>query len=262
MFGLVESIVTPGGVEIRDMRTLSEEESSRLQSDFHHRMDLSLKAEPSWDGETVRCDEPDALAPLNNAYVDHVQAERAAGREPQTYEEFSAIHASTLIPDLISYPHLGIQWFALKAPGETEYDGALVVTNIWRIREDEPGKDYFIGWPTVVAPNSMDFKATWGDVCRYVMDTDLVVSDGGLLIDFVEWALPTGVESRYVDRGDGNTFGVDLLRIMGDGLRVHFEGEDLGKAPSVIKRELRPEDADADYPVYTAGSEPAASSGG
>lgn len=261
MFGLVESIVTPGGVEIRDMRTLSEEDSSRLQSDFHHRMTAFLEQD-SPGGPQETCNQAVCLAPLNNAYVDHVQAERAAGREPQTYEEFSAVNASTLIPDYISYPHLGIQWFALKAPGETEYDGALVVTNIWRIREDEPGKDYFIGWPTVVAPNSMDFKVTWGDVCRYVMDTDLVVSDGGLLIDFVEWALPTSVESRYVDRGDGNTFGVDLLRIMGGGLRVHFEGEDLGKAPSVIKRELRPEDADADYPVYTAGAEPAASSGG
>ena len=94
------------------------------------------------------------------------------------------------------------------------------------------------------------------------MDTDLVVSDGGLLIDFVEWALPTSVESRYVDRGEGNSFGLDILRIMGDGLRVHFEGEDLGKAPSVIKRELRPEDADSDSPVYTAGSEPTLAQGG
>jgi len=254
-FGVVENTTTPQGVEVCDLRVCPDEEASRLRDDFHRRMTIFLQENPSF-GPQETCDQSICFAALNSAYIDHVEEEREAGREPQAYEEFSALHASDLLPDYVAYPHLGVHWFGLKAPNESEYDGALVITNIWRIRETEIDKDYFIGWPTVVAPNSMDFMQTWGDVCRHMMNTDLVVSADGLFVDFVEWSLPTSEESRYVDRGEGNSFGLDILRVMGDGLRVHFEDETLGKAPSIIKRELRPDDSEADYPVYSAGSEP------
>ena len=250
-FGIVESLSFAHlGVDIVDLRTLSVTDDSLVRALWHDGMQSLLVEEGTFIPKET-CINPDCLAPLSNAYVDHVEAVRSQGLEPLSYETFSEQNFDQLVPDYISKPHLPMHWFAIRATGQQAWSGAFLLSNITEVKRDSQLLTLG-GWPVVVHPaiGGMDAAAVAGAISRFLMDTDLITVDTQEPnVDIVEWHLPVDIAARYVERGT-NTYGRDVFEEMADGVRVRTDPAS-GDAPTDVKRELQPEDNAEEFPVYT-----------
>ena len=255
VFGPVQPVLMPrfGGIEIVDTRTLPRERERVIRDLWHDGMRSFLQGEPTFTFQDTCVNEQLCLGPLNNAYIDHVEAERAAGREPMTYAEFSEANAATLLPDFISLPHLGTHWFGIRRQGNARWDGALVISNVRRIpRLSDEGAIACAGWPVVVHParGPATQAEIAGAVIRRIMNANLIpVNPARREVDFVRWRLPRDPASRYIVRGS-NTYGRDVFEEMADGVRVRFDDTDTD-VPTEVVRELEPDDDPNLYPRYT-----------
>jgi len=251
-FGEVRSLRVPQlGVEIVDLRSLSNDESSAARGMWHTEMQTLLRSDTDFPFKETCINVDACLGALNNAYVDHAEAERRADREPLTYEEFSRLNFDTYLPDFISKPHLDMHWFGIRANAQGAITGAVCISNV-EVLKTNPQILTLSGWPVVVHPaiqnNAVAVVA--GIVARTLMDNNLVTVDRDEPnVDFVQWDLPTHPDSRYETRG-GNTYGRDVFEEMADGVKVKFADQSRGNAPSKIKRELDPSDNASEFPDY------------
>jgi len=257
-FGPVETVVFPRlGVELVDVRTLPSATASGIRMLWHQGMQEFLKENDTFGFQETCINQEACLGPLLNAYVDHVESTRRAGRRPQTFEDFGQANFERVgIPDFISKPWLPLHWWGIRPIAGRNFTGALLISNIQQVKMDSRLLT-LRGWPVVVHPPIVTNRVTVasaavaGAIARLVMDTDLVTIDARELdVDFVEWELPTHPDSRYVARGT-NTYGRDVFEEMADGVKVRFGDETVENAPREIKRELQSEDDGTRYEDYT-----------
>ena len=250
-FGPVQPLtLTRLGLELVDARTLSEEDEWRTRELWHNGMKALLQRESTFTPTDTCIDEQNCYGPLISAYLDHVERERAAGRDGGLYLDFSRDNFDRVgIPDYFCKPHLPVHWFAIRQPGQSTIVGSLNICNIEPVKQ-ESRLLTLRGWPGAVVParGNLDPATLNGSVCRSVMDNDLITADGEPNVDFVEWVLPQHPDARYVERGT-NTYGRDVFEAMADGVRVRFDSTTT--APREIKRELQPTDDVREYQDYT-----------
>jgi len=236
----------PLNIEVSDLRLETEAVQARLRAEWHLRMTNLIQRTPNFIPRDT-CDVQECFAPLMNAYLDEVESQREQGKDIRTYNEFSAEFAAELLPDYISHPHLDVYWFGLREAGDLEPTGAIVITNVQRLNERRTDVIQLVGWPTVVPPLGREVASTWGEVTRFLMNTDLIPVDGEELpVDFVEWVLPTSEGSQYVDRGAGNRLGADIFDAMADRQLVKYEDT----VPSRVKRLLTEAGEELEFTEY------------
>jgi hypothetical protein len=127
-----------------------------------------------------------------------------------------------------------------------------VISNVDPIRRSEwtPAIRYFEGWPYCVPPRGVGFAKANHRIAKFILENNFIQRSNGRAVDFVEFTFPQGPEARYIDRA-GTTFGGDVWKLVGNTRFTRIAGPGRQFAPIRLKRELRPTETVADFPILT-----------
>jgi len=260
-FPKVFPIVEPTlGIEITDLRTMSQDSRRRVRQLFHDRMENFIQSRGFIPQQTCRGFDP--YLDLRNAWLTYHEAETAAGRVPIDLEAYSKQNEAGLVLDYCGSLHLSMHWFALRNLADPRATGALVISNVDAIRRPEwtGAVRYFEGWPIVVPPRGIGFAKANHRIAKFILENNFIQRNGGPAVDFVEFTFPQGPEARYIDR-PGNTFGGDVWKLIGNTRFTRIAGPGRQFAPIRLKRELRPSETVTDFPILTVAVLPVVNDG-